>query len=482
MNKKELKFILQEGEGYLIEFKEKVANLDKEMVSFANGAGGRIFIGISDDNKIIGIKVTNKLKSQIQDIANNCEPPVKIFMEEYENILIVKVIQGDDKPYSCSSGFYTRIGPNAQKMSRDKIIEFFKSEGRIKFDELMNLKFDYKKDFDKNKLEHFLRLAKISQVLDVPSILLNLGVAEKQEGNVIFNNAGILFFAKDLSKFYRHAKITCALFKGTDKVHVLDRKDFNDDVVSNIDKAMLFLSQHIPVRYEFDGSPQRKEFYQVPLEALREAIINATCHRNYFEYGANIMVEVFDDRVTITNPGGLVPGLKKEDFGTISILRNPNIAALFHRIEYIEQMGTGINRMQKEVKEYGLVPIEFKFSTFLTASFSRKSEMWEKTKLTDQVSDPVTAPSDPVNRPSQPTQSTDPVINLLALLQTKEKSSSELRTELDLKHRQTFRENYLHPAMENGYIEYTIPEKPGSRLQKYKITEKGLNYLKRHKR
>ncbi|MDA3884495.1 MAG: putative DNA binding domain-containing protein, partial [Candidatus Delongbacteria bacterium] len=186
MNKKELKFILQEGEGYLIEFKERVANIDKEMVSFANGAGGRIFIGIADDGKVIGIDVTNKLKSQIQDIANNCEPPVKIFMEEFENILIVKVIPGDDKPYSCSSGFYTRIGPNAQKMSRYKIIEFFKSEGRIKFDELMNLKFDYKKDFDKTKLEHFLRLAKISPVIDVPSILLNLGVAEKQEGSVIF--------------------------------------------------------------------------------------------------------------------------------------------------------------------------------------------------------------------------------------------------------------------------------------------------------
>jgi len=88
LNKKELKFILQEGEGYLIEFKERVANIDKEMVSFANGAGGRIFIGINDNKEIVGITVTNKLKSQIQDIANNCEPQVKIFMEEYENILI----------------------------------------------------------------------------------------------------------------------------------------------------------------------------------------------------------------------------------------------------------------------------------------------------------------------------------------------------------------------------------------------------------
>ncbi|HXK50839.1 MAG TPA: ATP-binding protein, partial [Clostridiales bacterium] len=191
---------------------------------------------------------------------------------------------------------------------------------------------------------------------------------------MIFNNAGILFFAKDLSKFYRHAKITCALYKGIEKNRVLDRKDFNEDVVSNIDKAMLFLGQHIPVRYEFDGSPQRKEFYQVPLEALREAIINAVCHRNYFEYGANIMVEIFDDRIDITSPGGLVPGLTEKEFGTKSVLRNPNIAALFHRIEYIEQMGTGINRMQGQVKEYGLNPISFSFTGFVTANFWRGVE------------------------------------------------------------------------------------------------------------
>lgn len=374
MNKKELKFILQEGEGYLIEFKERVSNLDKEIVSFANGAGGRIFIGISDDGKVIGINSTNKLKSQIQDIANNCEPPVKIYLEEFENILIVKVVPGDNKPYSCSSGFYTRIGPNAQKMSRDKIIEFFKSEGRIKFDELMNLKFDYKKDFDKSKLDHFLKLAKISPVIDVPSILLNLGVAEKQEGNVIFNNTGILFFAKDLSKFYRHSKITCALYKGNEKNRVLDRKDFNNDLVTNIDNALLFLEQHIPVRYDFDGSPQRKESYEVPLEALREAIINAVCHRNYFEYGANIMVEIFDNRIDITSPGGLVPGLTVKEFGTKSVLRNPNIAALFYRIEYIEQMGTGINRMQSLVKESSLEPISFEFTSFVTATFWRSSK------------------------------------------------------------------------------------------------------------
>ncbi|MBC8439801.1 MAG: hypothetical protein H8D87_08950 [Deltaproteobacteria bacterium] len=200
---------------------------------------------------------------------------------------------------------------------------------------------------------------------------MNLGVAEKQEGRLIFNNTGILFFAKNLDQFCPHAGITCALYKGVEKVDVLDRKDFNKDIISNVDNTMLFLRQHIPVRYEFDGSPQRIEVPQVPLEALREAVINAVCHRYYFEKGARVMVEIFDDRVDISSPGSLVKGLLRKDFGKKSLLRNPKIAGLFHRIGYIEKMGTGIRRMQNLMEKTGHKPIDFEFTTFVTASFDR---------------------------------------------------------------------------------------------------------------
>jgi len=133
MNKDELQLILEEGEGYRIEFKESMTSIDKELVAFANSSGGRIFLGITDDKKIEGVKITNKLKSQIQNIANNCQPPVKIILEEFENILIINVREGEDKPHRCSSGFYIRVGPNSQKLNRNEIIEFFKAEGLIRF-------------------------------------------------------------------------------------------------------------------------------------------------------------------------------------------------------------------------------------------------------------------------------------------------------------------------------------------------------------
>jgi ATP-dependent DNA helicase RecG len=282
MNKDELQLILEEGEGYRIEFKESITSIDKELVAFANSSGGRIFFGISDDKEIKGVNITNKFKSQIQDIANNCQSPIKIILEEFENILLINVREGEDKPYKCSSGFYIRVGPNSQKLSRNEIIEFCKAEGKIRFDELINLKFDYNIHFDPKKLEYFLKLAGISKVLDAPTVLTNLGVAERQEGKVIFNNTGILFFSKNLQDIYFHTAITCALYKGTEKVDVLDRRDFNEDLISSIDRTMNFLKQYIPLRYEMTGEPRRKEIPEIPYEALREAIINAAAHRDYF--------------------------------------------------------------------------------------------------------------------------------------------------------------------------------------------------------
>ena len=371
MNDKELELILDEGEGFRIEFKESLKSIDKEIVAFANSSGGRIFIGIGDDNVVTGINITNKLKSQVQDMANNCQPPVDVLMEEFGNILIINVLEIVDKPCKCSAGFYTRIGPNSQKLDRNDIIEFFQSEGKIRFDELVNLRFDYDTHFDHAKFDGFLRLAGISKILDTSSMLVNLGVAEKQEGKLIFNNSGILFFSKNLDDIYSNTAVTCALFDGTEKIDILDRRDFNEDLISNIDGAMIFLKRYLAVKYEMTGEPRRREIPEIPFDALREAVINAVAHRDYFEKGTNVMVEIFDDRVEITNFGGLVKGLKPEDFGKRSMPRNPKIAGLLNRVEYIEKMGTGINKIRKMVKDAGLPPVEFEYNTFFSVIFKR---------------------------------------------------------------------------------------------------------------
>ena len=136
MNQEKLKFILQEGEGQFIEFKESFdKKIAQEIVAFANAEGGKVFIGITDKSEIKGIKTTNKLKSQIQNIVKNCDPSINISIKEFENIVIIEIKEGADKPYKCSTGFYSRQGANSQKMSRDEILDFAIGEGKIRFDE-----------------------------------------------------------------------------------------------------------------------------------------------------------------------------------------------------------------------------------------------------------------------------------------------------------------------------------------------------------
>lgn len=343
MDKKELKMILDEGEGYKLEFKENISKLEKTLVAFANSSGGRIFLGVSDNGEIRGIKPTNKLKSRIQDMANKCRPKIKIFFESFDNILIIKVREGEDKPYECSSGFFKRIGSVSQKMMRDEIINFIKSEGKVRFDELIQPKFIYPKDFDKNKLSNFLELAGHSKSLKAETILLNLGVADKQEGKLCLNNAGVLFFAKEPQKFVPWSVFTVALFKDMGGADVIDRKEITGGLFEIVERVMDFVNLYSKVAYRFTGKPQREEIYEYPFEAIREAVINSVMHKDYFEHGHNNILKFFPDRVHIENIW-----VKPRNFvlGRTIFRRNQLTADLFSRIDFGEKLGSGMQRMK----------------------------------------------------------------------------------------------------------------------------------------
>lgn len=181
-----------------------------------------------------------------------------------------------------------------------------------------------------------------------------------------------MLFLKETMKYIPQAQVICALYKGTEKITVLDRKDLIGDLVTIIDEAILFLKKHLNLRYEIKEI-RRKEILEILEIAIREAVVSAVCHRDYFEKGANVMVEIFDDQVEISNPGSLPHGMTLEDFGKKSITRNPIIASLLHHIHYIEKMGTGINRMREACKEAGIPEPEFEITGFFTILFRRKT-------------------------------------------------------------------------------------------------------------
>ena len=373
MTKEELELILKKGEGHKIEFKENVnSDLSKEMVAFANSSGGMILIGVNDNSQIIGAEKSNDLSSKIQDIAQNCDPSIPLHIFDFENIVILEIPEGLNKPYRNSKGFFIRNGANSQKMTTAEIAAFLQTEGKVRFDEIVREDVDFDSNFDKNAFSEFLKLSSIVGILDPESLLQNLDSIFVTKEKIFFNNAGLLFFSKDPIAHLFYCSVICALYKGTEKLTILDRKELRGNLIQNVDDALLFLKKHLNLRYEIN-STRREEILEIPEVALREAVINAICHRDYFEKGAQVMIEIFDNRVEISNPGGLPKGLTPEKFGKRSIARNPIIANLFQRARFIEKMGTGINRMRQAMQGAKLPFPTFEFDGYFVVCLYKNS-------------------------------------------------------------------------------------------------------------
>ena len=380
MDEKELEFILKEGEGQTREFKLRFeSSLAEDLVAFSNANGGTILLGIRDDQKIEGIEITNRLKSQILDLARNCDPEIEVKLTAVKNILLIEVLEGKDKPYSCKGGFFLRVGSNSQKLKRDKIMALATSSGKIRFDVQQNEEFHFPRDFDEQTFRKFLLKNKLFTELATADALLNMGLAKVIKKTVVVNNAGALFFAKQPALFFPSAFLDCVLFKGRDKTTIIDRKTFREGLWSQLLDAREFLMKHLRLEYSFTGF-ERKENYEIPLRALEEALVNALMHRDYLFTGANISLFIFDDRIEIINPGGLPSGLEKKDFGKLSIRRNQLIADIFSRTPYVEQLGSGIQRMRQLMKERGLPFPQFEMDHFFVIIFKRKEPLKEPLK------------------------------------------------------------------------------------------------------
>lgn len=351
--------MIQAGEGFHLEFKE---SLDKgfieEVCAFANSSGGKILLGVSDDGTVKGFNPDNRHRSMIQDTLRGLQPNLDIKITIEDNIVVVDVPEGSDKPYACSKGFFIRSGANSQKLSRNEIVEFFQKEGRIRYDELRNERADFENDFDEKAFETFIKSSRISPSIDRFALLKNLDCLTHDNR---LTNAGVLFFAKDIDFLINHAIVVCVLYKGTEKIHILDKKDFKANLVENINNSILFVQRHTNVEYVIEKL-KRDEIPDIPEVALRESIVNAVCHRDYFDKRANVVIEIFDDRVVISNPGGLPTGLKPAEFGSKSVSRNPVIASLLH---------TGINRIKDSVAENSRSRVEFHYDDFFTVTFFR---------------------------------------------------------------------------------------------------------------
>lgn len=399
MTAEQLQNIISMGEGYQAEFKKSVPSkkreIAEEVCAFANAAGGLVIIGVDDDNIIHGVSINNKKRSEIQDALNNITPKLRCNFQDYTlpegNVFVIEVPSGAQKPYVYGGAIYVRIGPNSQKLSTaEEMREFFQKSDKIFFDEAPCPGFEIPGDVDKKTYNYFIAEAGITPAIQLQQVFENLRLLDAD--NKVKNGA-VLFFGAEPEKYFDKAFIRCVAYDGEDKRFIADDKPLNGPLFSQYRNALQWLKGKMNVRYDIEGqgSGPRKEIWEIPETVFKEAVINALAHRDYYEKGATILIEVFDNRVEITNPGGLVSAILPEQFGTKSFSRNPLIFGLFNRMDMVEQVGSGIQRMKNLMDEAELPEPAFYFDGMFSivlhrpVNWSKKREKFKELLTENQM-------------------------------------------------------------------------------------------------
>jgi len=220
------------------------------------------------------------------------------------------------------------------------------------FDELLREDFNLEFDFNETKFNSFLARTGLPLDSVKEEVLYELGLGKLHDSVFTVNNAGILFFALNPRQFVSQSFVSCVRYQGNSMASIIDRKDLVGDLVFLVDESEAFVKRHTRLAYKFDGF-KRIDIEEYPFDAVKEAVINAVCHRDYFSLN-NIFVNVFDDRIEVISPGSIPNNLSlKEVYGT-SNPRNYKIVELFKKIHYIERLGSGLKRMDELMLLHGL--------------------------------------------------------------------------------------------------------------------------------
>lgn len=305
---------------------------------------------------------------------------------------------------------------------------------------------------------------------------MNIEAAQREGRHLLFRNAGVLFFAKSVRHFFNQAYITCLLAKGADKVHVLDRKDFDGGVVADIEDAMRFIERNTRTAWRIEAL-RRENIPEYPMKALREAITNAAMHRDWFMDGANVFVELYTDRIEVSSPGGLPKGMRLADLGRKNIRRNALIADLLHRIEFIEKAGTGIKRIRDDARSQGCPEPQFEEAGFFTATFYPNPEVRAQAEV--QTAAHITDQTVGTDTPQVPHKYPTSTRQVLAALASADHplSRTDLQEAAGLRDRVYFVHEHLNPLLVARLIEMTMPDKPRSSKQRYRLTQAGTDYV-----
>lgn len=341
------------SENLTTEFKIKYTDeIKKTVVAFANTAGGRIYIGISDDGGVLGVEDTDEIMLQVSNAVRDAiRPDVTIFTSYHidkiddKNVVVVDVQKGTACPYYLESkgirpgGVYVRQGASSVPATSAAILKMIKESDGDRYEALrctnQQLTFDYaENEFRKVGIEFGANQKKTLKIVNDDDMFTNL--------------------AELLSDQCIHT-IKAAVFDGTEKVNFNDRAEFDGSVLKQVNDVYDYINKYNRTRSEFKDI-HRIDMRDYPTPAIREALLNAVVHRDY-AFSGSILISIFDDRVEIVSIGGLVKGISYDDMMVgVSIQRNEKLANIFYRLNLIESFGTGIQKIMRCYKEFPIKP------------------------------------------------------------------------------------------------------------------------------
>ena len=387
MEKDRLIEILHSGETQDVEFKESLhsfQDFSKLMCGFANTFGGVIIVGVNRKGEAVGLKkdldiLQQKISSAAQAVSPPLTPTVEIDEIEGKKIVVTVIQKAIDGVFHTYQGIiYARVGSTLKKMEGNQILEFLRGKNILCFDENPNnAKVE---DLDLEKIWEYLSLRKQTDYLQnhsVEDFLRNMELA-KANGEIMLKNAASMFFAKDPIRFHPQMELKLVRFDGIEPVKIISHELVQSNPIEAIEKAVSFIKSNISREIEITGEAKRKEYFQYPLDVIREAIINAVAHRDYFSKDS-IQAYLFTDRLEITNPGSIPADLPKELFGTLSVQRNPITYRILRDFGYIEGLGSGIPRMINAMREAGLEDPEFNIYPRFFRIIIKNKKIREKT-------------------------------------------------------------------------------------------------------
>jgi ATP-dependent DNA helicase RecG len=361
----DLRKLIKSGESETVELK---ASFNKEILetsgAFANTKGGVILIGISDRGEIRGIQIGKEtLRDWANQISQSTEPriipEIEIGTIDGKNVAVIRIKEFPIKPVSVKGRCFRRVGNSNRVVQTHEIVEMHLQSTGMSWDRLpvTNALID---EIDLEKVKQYIESARDAGRRKISGGEKPLQILEKLEvikdGKVTW--AAILLFYKHPQRFLSQAVIHCGKFK--EETIVVDDRMIEGTVIEQIEEALNFIRKNINVKFVMTGKPARQEVWDYPLEALREAVINAICHRDY-TVPSNTEVRIYDDELIVWNPGGLPLGLTVEDLFKPhpSVLRNKGIGGVFYDMGLIEQWGSGIEKMRKACEKAGIPEPKF---------------------------------------------------------------------------------------------------------------------------